>query len=284
MSTGSAVFVDTSIAIARVIHSAETKRRIEARLRQYQLSTTGDVVRQEFKRRLLKEAVYLLNQFEKHKSYTAVSRHVVAYLPVQQLRKRNICLEMLTTIHEGASDEELTERAKRYLRTLVRFGLADFDQSVGHVIRASGCACARQPIVERARYKRYDFGTASCSEAPTCNVIEFIRQRQTECESILAKIRSMPREKKTAEIQNAESFIEKVLHDRACAQGLDPCLTVGDLLIALESVGIKDFYTMNGKESQYYCRVLDQSMIVRKKNPIHDDVVCSNSNTQWPDF
>jgi hypothetical protein len=32
---------------------------------------------------------------------------------------------------------------------------------------------------------------------------------------------------------------------------MDPCLTVGDLLIALESEKIPVFYTINAKESQY---------------------------------
>jgi hypothetical protein len=47
------IFVDTSIQIARITHSPETKRRICARLEQHGEVVTSLVVKQEFKRRLL---------------------------------------------------------------------------------------------------------------------------------------------------------------------------------------------------------------------------------------
>jgi len=50
------VFVDTSIQIVRFVHGPETKRRIEQRLAAFERTTTGLVARQEFRRRLLREA------------------------------------------------------------------------------------------------------------------------------------------------------------------------------------------------------------------------------------
>jgi len=98
MSRGTAVFLDTSIQIARVVHSPETKERVAACVNGFEQSVTSDVVRQEFKRRLLKEAQYLLNQLNKRQSYAKVLRHITDVLPPQQGRKRNICLELLETI------------------------------------------------------------------------------------------------------------------------------------------------------------------------------------------
>jgi hypothetical protein len=54
------VFLDTSIQIARLVHGPQTKSGIRQRLAQHDKVFTGLVVRQEFKRRLLKEAEYLL--------------------------------------------------------------------------------------------------------------------------------------------------------------------------------------------------------------------------------
>ncbi|MGH9855164.1 MAG: hypothetical protein ACREBD_35475, partial [Blastocatellia bacterium] len=109
------VFLDTSIQIARWIREREMKDRIAGRIKQYDSSATSLVVRQEFKRRLLKEARYLLNQLNHKGSLKKVQRHIVSILPPQQQRKRNICLEMLTVLFEKADDAERTERAKRYL-------------------------------------------------------------------------------------------------------------------------------------------------------------------------
>jgi len=58
MPIGTALFLDTSIQIARFVHSRETKDKINERIKQYTLVVSSEVVLQEFKRRLLKEAQY----------------------------------------------------------------------------------------------------------------------------------------------------------------------------------------------------------------------------------
>ncbi len=94
--TGTAIFLDTTIQIARLVHSPLMKRRIEECTRQYDVKVTSSVVRQEFKRRLLKEAKYLLDQLNRRKSYAEVCHHVLR-LPdfPKNKRKRNICLPTL---------------------------------------------------------------------------------------------------------------------------------------------------------------------------------------------
>ena len=285
MSRGTAAFLDTSIQIARVVHSPETKKRIAARVEGFDFSITSDVVRQEFKRRLLKEAQYLLNQLDKRQSYVKVLRHVIDVLPPQQGRKRNICLELLGTILEDASDEELTERSRRYLRTLLRVGLGDFDATVDHVVRDAECACAKYPVEERVAYKRYEFGPDKCSRTgDTCGIMRFITSRRDDVERILATLRQIPNDEKSDELRRGEEFLEAVLADPSTAKSMEPCLYVGDILIALESAGVPTFYTLNGKESQHLCRALGQNLIVRPKNPKHEDVFCLHAAPEWPGF
>jgi hypothetical protein len=72
--------------------------------------------------------------------------------------------------------------------------------------------------------------------------------------------------------------------NRDSTVALDPCLTVGDLLIALESAGVPCMFTMNSKESQHLCRALGQSLVVRKPNPKHEDIYCSADDEEWPAF
>ena len=279
------IFIDTSIAIAAMIHSSDTKKRIAERIRLHSGSVTSLIVKQEFKRRLLKEAQYLLNQLNSKGSFRKVLRHVSDILPPQQERKRNICLDMMLTVFEQAEDAELTERAKKYLRALLRTGLREFEERFNSIVWASGCACSTQPVVEREKYRRYDFGEERCSKTRgACGVIDFLQSKRSEMERVLQYLRSIRPDKKTIELQRSESFIMKVVADCSMATNLDPCLSMGDLMIALESMGIPVFYTLNGKESQHLCRALGQSLVVRKKNPEHEDVVCQNTDPEWPEF
>ncbi len=69
-TNGDAIFLDTSIAIARTVHSPATKLRIKERLRRHEVVVSSLVAKQEFKRRLLKEAQYLLDLInQKNPSY-----------------------------------------------------------------------------------------------------------------------------------------------------------------------------------------------------------------------
>ncbi len=283
MSQGDAVFLDTSIQIARIIHSEEMKERIKDRISWYDLTVSSEVFKQEYKRRLLKEAQYLLNQLNRLASFARTQRHVMDNLPPQQNRKRNICLQTLQTIFEGRSDEELTERSKSYLRTLLRFGLDDFEDNVQHIERAAGCACSKAPVVERKPYREYDFGKDNCSKlGGSCGIVAFLRARADNVTRILAHLRSLNATQKTDELLRAERFLEQFLENPEGVPQGDPCLKVGDLIIALESANISDFYTLNVKESQHFCKSLDQTMIVRPKYHIHEDVICPKDDPDWP--
>jgi hypothetical protein len=279
------IFLDTSIAIARVVHGPGIKEKIKARLQDHGAAITSLVVKQEFKRRLLKEAQYLLNQLNDKGSFARVLRHVSDVLPPQQGRKRNICLQTLETVFEGADDEELTERAKIYMRQLLRRGLSDLEGSVDHVMWESGCACSSYPVEEKVPYKRYDFGPEKCSQvAGRCGIVAFFQNHANEARAILDWLRRLSTDVKSDELKRAEAFIEKALDNATSICSWDPCLKLGDLVIALESVGIGSFYTMNGKESQYLCGPLNQTLIVRPKNPAHEDIVCLTSESEWPTF
>ncbi len=192
---------------------------------------------------------------------------------------------MLMVVFERGTDKELTERARRYLRQLLRAGLADFTNSVHHVVWQSGCACSYYPVTEVVPYKRYDFGPIKCSRVSNrCGIDELFELQRDAAELILAKLRGIAVGKKSAEILKIEGFLERALHDTGSIHSMDPCLTVGDLVIALESANVDFFYTLNGKESQHLCRILNQSLIVRPKNPEHEDVVCLNSDDAWREF
>ncbi len=260
------VFIDTSIQIARVIHSPEKKRKIESRLGSFSEVFTGLVVKQEYKRRVLKVAQYLLNQLDDKKSFIAVRRHVDDHLS-QDRRKQAICQQLLDTVQECVDseyDRDLTDRARSSMRNLIRLGLTDFENGVTDIIDDSGCACAKLPIIEKVPYKTYDFGTDKCNKvAGSCGIKDFIHNRKHDIRKILAAIKGLSPPDKTSELKKAEDFIESVLIDQTISPSLNACLKVGDLMIALESVNFEHFYTMNIKESKHLCPALGQNLIYR---------------------
>jgi predicted nucleic acid-binding protein len=285
VATGSAVFLDTSIQIARFFRSKDMKNRIENRLKAYNFRVSSLVVRQEFKRRVLKAAVYLLKQLEERQSYERVRRHVQEVLPPQQQRNQKICVLLLTTIDETDDDRDRTERAKLSLRFLIKYGLDDFDDSLDHVYDDSGCACARLPVREIKKYVCYELPTDQCCQTgAACGISDFLTERRADLERILKMLKALPAEERTDELSAAEKFIEGFLQDPSKVQSCNPCLKVGDLLIALESAGVSTFYTMNWKESRHLCRSMGQELIVRPNNPDEKDECCAGDAQQGPRF
>ena len=280
------LFLDTSIQIARVVHGPKTKERIRNRIAQHDQTSTGLVSRQEFKRRLLKEAEYLLRILNKYNSFDEVNQHVIRLWGQWpgRVRKRNICLQTLAQVH-GGDDKERTERLSLYLRSLLVAGLKRFDQQVDSVRQDANCACARADVVEKVPLRKYNFGPDRCSDTRPgqCGVVAFLQTRTDACKMILEKIRSLKPAEKTNDLTQAEEFLQEILFHPEKAVSYNPCLSTGDLLIALESLGIESFYTLNSAESQHLCRALKQTLIVRP-DPLKEDVVCPQQEKKWPDF
>ena len=281
------LFLDTSVVIARVVHGPEMKQRIADQIAKHQGTVIGLIVRQEFKRRLLGEAQYLLRQLHEKKSYNKVLRHVVDHLGPWHTRKRNICLETLTLIHEDAAgkpigEDELTERAQRTLRSFLRSALKDLTNNVGRHVSVVGCACAQHPVIEKTKYRRYDFGPTECSKTGSaCGVVQFLANKNVQLHSILNHLSTLAN--KTKELENSERFIEDVLSDVSRAPKGEPCLKVGDLMIALESYGVDAFYTLNRKESLHLTRLLNQDLIIRPTNTnLEDEIFKSSESKTWP--
>ena len=271
MQSGTAVFTDTSILISRLLSGHEMREAIEKRLALYDMTVSSSVVVQEFKRRVLNEAVYLMEKLNR-KSYQEVLRDVISVLKASRRwkGKREICLEILQTIFEEADGLELTARAKQYLRTLIKHGTFFLKKELGHVVVGTGCFLSSYPIKEKKPYVRYDLGETKCSKVHSlCPVIDYLRENIELCKKLLKRLSSLP--DKTIELEKAYEFLKKFIANPDTTPQMDPCLSVGDLLIALESHTVPDFYTKDKKESPFFCKVLKQNLIIRPNNPEHSD-------------
>lgn len=284
------LFVDTSISIARLLQGSRLRERIESRTASYRICSSL-VSRQEFKRRLLKDARYLLDTLEDRGGFQEAMHYLIALRTHKFLGRRTaICLDLMANI-TGTDDQDKTDRLHAKLIRLLKTGLTTFDAWFDEISKASGCWCAEQGVTvhQKGKKKTYDFGPEHCGSLSSgrCSVASLLRDRTEDRRKILSYLRSLPAARKTTELMKAEEFLEAVDVDPSNAQSHDPCLKVGDLLIALESAAAdaKIIFTMNGKESQHLCQALGQGLVVRPPNPAKEDVVCPASDpNSWPSF
>ncbi len=262
------------------------KARINAWLSKYKRRVSGTVALQEFKRRVLRELVYLLAKLNQKRSYLQTLNYITNVLPSQQHRKQRICLPLLHQVFPGASDQELTERARLYFRTLLMNGEKEFRRGLDSILPGVNCHWAKAPIREKRRYKSYDLGDTKCSKTKgQCEVGKALESKQTTLEILLQFLSALSPTRMTTELQASRDFLDRVVNGDALQKihTEEPCLTVGDLLIAIESAEIPNFYTMNYRESQAFCDFFEQNLAVRPNNPERDELSYDTSAKPWPE-
>lgn len=274
----SAVFLDTTILEARNFKSVKQKRKIAKRLKTFDFRATSAVARQEFKRRVVGDAIYLYEQLSTLKNIRQLLQKV-SNLPALQNRKLKICLDVFATtaLDPAPSEEEQTERCLLQLKSFIDTWRDQIDSSVDHVIELAGCSASESDVVAlKSGYKR---PSKHCTDFPGCGIGTFLAS--PDCQRNVVKIDTQLKGitgAKSDEIQTTGEFIAAIRSSPDDVRNADPCLTVGDFLISLESSKIPTFYTMNFKESQHFCRALDQNLIVVPSNDENVEVEFNSSD------
>jgi len=268
MPYGTGLFLDTSIIIASFIHSPKIKKHIENRIKEFTFACTGMVVKKELKHRFFNDIKYLYNLSRTYNAISDLNRRIDA-LPKQQYRKFRICFQTLITIDEMEDEQSRLDRLRYYTKYLLDYGM-DILTKKYCFLSISSCFLGKNDIQKTGN--DYDMGPSKCSRvSDKCKIHLFLSDNQNELIKIQEHLRHIDNSEKTVELRNAEEFIDKFKENPHTIQKFNPCSTVADLLIALESKCCPSFYTINKKESQHYCRVLNQNLIVRPTNPDKDD-------------
>jgi hypothetical protein len=139
------------------------------------------------------------------------------------------------------------------------------------------------------RKGNFDFGPDRCSKTGNkCRIGDFLKNRLDVLAEIAESLAKIPpgkeRGAKSDELQAAEDFIQSYRNSPETVRSQDPCTRVGDLLLALESASIPNFYTMNGRESQHLCRIMKQTLYLRPRSADHPEIECQTNTQEWPKF
>lgn len=273
--TNTAIFLDSTVQILRFIGSKDVKAKIRNRLSRYGISITSLVVRQEFKRRFLTDVRYVKTQLKANRFDVADTlRHINSKLslPVNR-RKLSISLDILaSSAFEGTQIVDAGEKCYLLLSAWEANGLGLFDSSVGQVVQYSGCGCA----------KLSEIGPKFCTSAENCRIDDFITLRTENAQCLKQFLSGSHGAQKTNEILAAEAALERWLSSCGRPSDDNPCLSVGDLIISMESAGVPVFYTKNGRESQFFCKAQGQSMVIlREEGEVHLDAADA---VNWPAY
>jgi hypothetical protein len=157
-----------------------------------------------------------------------------------------------------------------------------FHDSLDSVLEGTGCYWALIPAIEKKRYRSYNLGKKKCSKSNgRCGIEKFLQEKLSRCRKLLEFLDGLDADQRTEEINSSREFLRKIIEDTANATSLEPCMSVGDLLIALESDNFENFYTKNYKESIFFCDFFGQNLIYRPNNPSKRDVTCASSMKPW---
>jgi len=118
-----------------------------------------------------------------------------------------ICVPLLHQVLLGASDEELTERARRYFHFLLLNGERQFLQGLDSILPGVNCFWARAPIAEKTRYKRYQMGDTRCSKTKKqCDIGRELTRVLPICRELHEFLVALPADRLTTELKNAREF------------------------------------------------------------------------------
>jgi len=275
MDYGSAIFIDSSVQLLRFIGNSAVKAQIDRTLSGYGFTVTSLVVRQEFKRRFLTDVRYVRDALLKNnRDCGETLRHINRKLgnPANR-RKLSISLDVFATgSFKGHAIADAGEQFEMILNNWLDFGLDEFDSTVGHVVKFSGCGCGKLDRI----------GPKKCTTADNCEVDAFVDRLKTEAKGLREFLKSGTAFPKTKEIIKAEETLDDWLLHGKLPSLTNPCLTVGDLIIALESLGIPAFYTQNARESQHFCCAQEQTMVVHRDTG--DETQLAADRKFWPAY
>src|SRR5437762_967302 len=83
----------------------------------------------------------------------------------------------------------------------------------------AGCGCARQDVREKRTAGKFDLGETHCGRlrSGSCEVVAFLTARADVRGQLLAHLLALPAERKSAELKNAERFLQRMEKDPGTA-------------------------------------------------------------------
>lgn len=278
------IYLDTSIEIAKLVHPRAIREEIKGHLSSYDHVVTGKYVQAEFLNNIVKEAIFLLKNSRQVKNYNQLQ------ISIRKLRshpgwnrKYNLCFDLLTSIvDKNGGDNYMLEMITAELERFIIRSKKIFERTHSRIQEDVGCL--RSELEVKRTYKNnqheYSMDTIKCHDKK-CNIFDFLKKNETHLAELLTFLTQL--ETKTKEIDLAIDFIKLYFKNDSALYQKNRCAKVGDLLIALSSKEVSNFYSMNYKESRHFAKHLMQNFIFRPHQEEKSTIVCHHDQ-DWDDL
>lgn len=274
------IFIDTSILVSYFLRTNPKRQQIANQLQGKNVITCS-VVLYEYKRRVLKEAEYLITLFNKKQTVAEVKDHLINVLLPVHSRKQKISLNILERVLGHLPPDEQKERAISLLHIFMIRARRSIEKFIDEERNMVGCECARHWLTVIRPYEKYDLGPMKCKKVKDqCGFVDYLNSNR-EMISSLRVFLEAKKDGLSEEMMAVLEFLEATQTGFQTAPDFDPCNKLGDFLIALDSKDTMDMYTMNYKESRFFCEFFNQNMILSYPDPLKDDRTFSHHDLPW---
>jgi len=240
------------VIVSKNFENENVKRKIHKALENF-LKVTSTYVVMEFKRRVLKDLMYLHSILLEEQSVGDAQRRLANIS--RSKRQLKMCFFIFAKIADMSNQDR--DMVLLRLENMIRL----FESLYLHDVKIyeSGTKCElvnRKPI--KTDVGSYDFSPPwSCTRRILqCYIEDFLKQNHRQIKSLSA---CLP---KDSAWKNHTRLLKKILGDTSFARG-NNCMTLGDTIIALDAPDNAVIYSTNKKDFGPICRCLN-----RKFNPL----------------
>jgi len=264
------VHIDTFLQIERC--KAHKKAQIvEQALKFFPFKSTSSYAKLEFKSAWLQRLLYLYSASQKVGRVDELIGYVNDRLGSHHLHRRrlNTCFQaiesFLSKMNESLSPAVQLVRLRSHIRIAILGAYTWWDRSVHHEFNGTKCVRASEQPKQLAG-RKIDVSIPRCRPKNIeCAIHKFFEENRTHFIAIKLAIEALGDEA-SPELQKAKMIIENAEKNPTSLCDDRNCLKLGDILIAIDGLGMGCFAANNDKEWTLLSEVLGKKLI----NPVRD--------------
>jgi len=261
------LFLDTSIHCSK-LKGPLFRERISDLFRLFQWKSTSTYTKVEFGNVVLAQAEYFVRKLDEFSSLEKTKDYIGNVLPHRHHPTKVTWSFNLLNAY-GEDDAECTERARLYLRSLMKLGV-DFVEKLCDRPLADGTGCywAKRGVHKR-RDGRLVWRTPVCKRRnPRCCLDKFFLENQTIFKQIKDSIDALADEAKSAQLRDFSDVIGQALDDpQMLLDYRSGCKRLADAIIAVDSLAYQSMFSQNRAESELLTTILGQAFYYLPPDP-----------------
>ena len=229
--TTTAIFLETSLQIHRVLANRIEQQQLETHL--FQLAPalyTSSYIFMEYQRTLIADYAHVQKLMQSHNNWGEVMIHLLEGQRAFRPQTATRCARILGLLHQDSGGD--WEFARYVVEEALESGLrTQFWTHVSPLADPIGCDLVT--LGSRRQADNTFTVAATCRrESASCHLPEFLTEQRPKLQAITEYLASHPRVIKNQ--AKVERLLPDILHDSRMVLGQNACWPLGDVLIALQ--------------------------------------------------